>query len=495
MALPVVEGASIAALIVYIIVFAAIAVGLVLVNIIFIAKFSDPVDRFSAWIPKLFVLLGLTFAFWAILLLPFDKCTRPWSTSFMPLVWQIVFLASAGLALVVLPFTLYYYESFDDTAPSRCCGCQLIKAIIMTLISLLIFVTILIFMWYFLGKADINLMEYYADEPINRHTPLTCHSKAIQGLAVEMEIPVSIAVYAIALLSFFGWFLFILYGGVGLTALPMDLITDFATRPRKLSSDQYLGLQQEVRKSAEELQEELLKFEQEHSGRERYSAKLRNQLRKLEGRAEEIENNFKKLNFLRNPDQYNPLIPWLKLIVGIFGILISIAWLAHIIIFQVAKVHPFLNAAFEACDNALPFLGVALYGVFVAYLLWATVKGNIKLGLNFLLLSIHPMKLNATLMNSFLFNTILIIFCVYALLQFCTSSFSVYARGTAVSALFDQQMRHLKFLKYFFNYFIYAFLGVAALSLIVSLTVSWCLKARKRRRREEKNALKDVRRV
>jgi len=32
-------------------------------------------------------------------------------------------------------------------------------------------------------------------------------------------------------MAFIGWFLFVLFGGVGLSALPMDLIEEFRNRP------------------------------------------------------------------------------------------------------------------------------------------------------------------------------------------------------------------------------------------------------------------------
>lgn len=38
--------------------------------------------------------------------------------------------------------------------------------------------------------------------------------------------------YAIAFMSFFGYIFFVIFGGVGLTALPMDLITTFTNRPK-----------------------------------------------------------------------------------------------------------------------------------------------------------------------------------------------------------------------------------------------------------------------
>jgi len=39
-----------------------------------------------------------------------------------------------------------------------------------------------------------------------------------------MTMETSLAVYIIAIMSFFGWILLVIFGGVGLFALPMDMI-------------------------------------------------------------------------------------------------------------------------------------------------------------------------------------------------------------------------------------------------------------------------------
>ena len=39
-------------------------------------------------------------------------------------------------------------------------------------------------------------------------------------------------------MSFISWFVFVLFGGIGLAALPLDLIYDFCTRPKKLNASE-----------------------------------------------------------------------------------------------------------------------------------------------------------------------------------------------------------------------------------------------------------------
>lgn len=40
-------------------------------------------------------------------------------------------------------------------------------------------------------------------------------------------------------MSFIGWFFFVLFGGVGLSAMPMDLINGFIARPKWVKIENY----------------------------------------------------------------------------------------------------------------------------------------------------------------------------------------------------------------------------------------------------------------
>lgn len=70
-----------------------------------------------------------------------------------------------------------------------------------------------------------------------------------------------------------------------------------------------------------------------------------------------------------------------------------------------------------------------------------TIKGCVKVGLNLLMFTVHPMKLGATLMSSFLFNTALVLLATTAAIQFCSQAFSLYANETAIYQIFGNQVR------------------------------------------------------
>lgn len=55
-----------------------------------------------------------------------------------------------------------------------------------------------------------------------------------------MNYQVSFILYIISMLAFIGMFLFVLFGGIGLSALPIDLINAFRKRPKWLNFEQYI---------------------------------------------------------------------------------------------------------------------------------------------------------------------------------------------------------------------------------------------------------------
>lgn len=47
--------------------------------------------------------------------------------------------------------------------------------------------------------------------------------------------------YITAIISFIGWFLFSIFGGVGLITLPCDLVSSFKNRPLPIGKEVYLN--------------------------------------------------------------------------------------------------------------------------------------------------------------------------------------------------------------------------------------------------------------
>jgi hypothetical protein len=103
----------------------------------------------------------------------------------------------------------------------------------------------------------------------------------------------------------------------------------------------------------------------------------------------------------------NPLIPWAKLFIGVWCMIIAWSWIIQIVLTLMLNgcqgLCPFLNSIIVELNNAFPLFAVVTYAIFSFYLLWSTVKGCIKIGMRmFFLVSIHPLKVGGTMMNRFL---------------------------------------------------------------------------------------------
>ena len=111
---------------------------------------------------------------------------------------------------------------------------------------------------------------------------------------------------------------------------------------------------------------------------------------------------------------------------------------------------------------------VRRYGIFTFYLLFCVTKGCVKVGLRCFCIQIHPMRVGNTMMNSLLFNVLLLLLCSISIVQFAASAFSSYARLTAADMIFVQQIRNLLFFQWFFrhNVFLYIFVIISGLSAI-----------------------------
>jgi LMBR1 domain-containing protein 1 len=160
-----------------------------------------------------------------------------------------------------------------------------------------------------------------------------------------------------------------------------------------------------------------------------------------------------------------------SLVFGVVAGVVSLMWMLHIAlyIFPSPPVTPFLNDFFTSLDQAFGLFGTSAFALFCFYMIMCVVKGNIKVGFRLLLFAVYPMKLNGTLMSSFLFNTGLIMLSSISVIQFCARAFDGYAAETSVSEIFGDELNHLRGLGELFanNVFLYVFFGFSLLSMFV----------------------------
>jgi len=274
--------------------------------------------------------------------------------------------------------------------------------------------------------------------------------------------------WIMALISFVGWFLFVLFGGIGMAALPMDLLVDFTTRPVSIDLQDYAKQKMILNTRAMQLIE--IARTMGNDAHRNTSRKGRVQFNKFKQAVYFLEKDWERVKVAYKQRGGNPLKHFAFFVLGCISAILSVTWLLHIVlyIFVEPPADQFLNKYFMELDKVFSLFGVMTYAIYVFYLLFCVVKGNMKFGLRFFCFPIHPMRIGNTMMNSMLFNVLLLLITSVSVVQFCTRAFASYARLTAADMLFGVQVDNLKGLSFFFRsgIFLYAFVSVASLTVI-----------------------------
>eukprot|EP00891_Asterochloris_glomerata_P004082 jgi/Astpho2/4082/e_gw1.00063.48.1_t len=489
----------------------ALGVGLYLLII-----YCHPEDRNQAWFPKAVVIFGIALAIWTVLLFPLDVANRkacsaeiPYSSCNFALpttaLWYFCYIAISVMVFGLCPFAMFYYEGDSDMSfMQRVVSAVMWEGVTLFVVGLVLGICYGI--WGYVeypvmglasGLAPLTYIDNSTSTPLNYCirvlsddipcTPLQCD--AINGkLATEVwTIRVSFFVYVIALVTTAGWLLFMIFAGIGLVALPLDLIREFLGRPRStISKTEYLAKAKGLGQRAKNIMDSAAKLrKQDREGGKNRS--WRREYRLLAQQVVALEEDEKALEVVY-PQGTDPDYAWavfvimsyVKFIIGLLGVGLSLCWMLQVVLylFVYPPVTPFLNVLFIKLDNVFPLFGVIAFALFCFWLLACTIKGCTKFGLNFLIFTVHPMKYGATLMSSFLFNVALVLLSCTAAIQFCAQAFSQYANETAIASIFGGQILYLKGLKYLYRlhvflYSMFAFIGLAALYLSVRGPQKW----------------------
>ena len=472
-----------------IVVIIIVALVMVALNIYLFIIYCHPDDlKFGAgWFAKVVFMLGSAVTWGFILLLPLDIANSRGSGGGLNIgvAYAIFFILYLVFLIVFMPMALFIYES-DDEKPffKRFC-CSFVLEI-----CIIIIVVILAIIAYSVLKTAI-VCDLLTATPVTltlSETPTYLIANANLPNQVTYSIPAWI--FPIIFLEFLGWFLFVVFGGIGLTALPMDLIIDFIYRPRPRKAEEIAERKIALRRRTEELMEftkqiedKTERYDEEKEDKNFFSKwsgkrKIKSKEKELTAELYKLEEEFEIFEAECNLTA-NPLWDWFKLFLGIILGILSFVILLHIILNVLAfsngkPVSPFLNTVFVWLEFSIArFVSTIFFTFLTVYILLCVVKGNIKFGLRlFFLIKIHPMKVGRTYMNSFLFNGILILFCVPATIHFQVILFQSYMVMTASSYLFTVMIQKMKFFTWFFNskffiYFFVAWVGITFIYLLI----------------------------
>ena len=430
----------------------------------------------------------------------------------MAAMWDAVFWLVPIWVFVLIPFATFYYESDDgmlmagtayDPNPvkrSRIGEAMCYEVFVLIVVGLIFLVTYLL-----LSDTDIPVQTYtMSSVSISSMIPSQTYNLpatgnfsinslqdmnsadaqyygAVQNDGEEtITLQVSVSTFFAGLMAWLGWWLFAVFGGIGLAALPLDMVLEFVNRPKHMDAVEFAEAQMSLRERVNELVDigELIKVERDQkvtAGIKLTGWSIDSETRKAARDERQALLGFKQAVFLLEQDvedfqamtvnyeNYNPLVPIISLILGICAAIMSLFWFLHIFVFIVPDppLAPFLNNYFKWFDEWFPLFGVLSVALFVVYLLFCAVKGCFKFGVRFMFFQIHPMKVGKTYMSSFMFNIGLVLLCALPVVQFAQEAFSDYAAFSEIRQIYGVQVQNLKFFSGFFqkNVFIFIFLS------------------------------------
>jgi LMBR1 domain-containing protein 1 len=436
--------------------------------------FTHPDDQNVAFFPKVIVVMGLTLTVTNILLLPLDVGSRNSEFGGLPMdvIWLCVQILMGVLIFLIIPFSYFYYSNYEPYSKKK----PIRKAIEALIIIFVIFVTLCGVGYIFLGVAEvpIQVQEVNAVVPANRvpqpNDCPECKFTRENGLAdgsiykdTIQNFPISFVLFVLTVIAVLGWLLFVLFAGIGLIALPQQLIQNFKWRPRPIDDSEWRERKIYLGTRAAQMIQKAKEYQKKRPWRSEFN--------RFKKEVYELDDEFKYTRSAHDLKGKHIIFYIICLIGGIAGIIMSIMWFIHIVIFNIFRIYPFLNLFFLELDGAVAFFGTAFFGLFSFYLLWAVIEGNLKFGLRIpFLFAIHPIKKAETYMDAWLFNTGLIMLASVGVSHFLSLSFTVYARLTANNAIYNLAIYNLRGLKYLWGSgvgaFLWAIVGLMLISFV-----------------------------
>lgn len=206
---------------------------MVALNIFMLFYYLHPDDKgfINGCFEKLMIVLASTVLWAFVLLLPLDIAnSRGDGSGFnIETTYVILFIIYLIFLVIVLPFVSFFYDTDTDNT----CAIRFFKSLIYTILMAVIVIILGLIAWGIVNNGEIacsqqtgliSSFQFSSDEVTTAFLESATATSA--GVAYQSNM----LIIAVIFILFLGWFLFIIFGGIGMIALPMDLIIDYIYR-------------------------------------------------------------------------------------------------------------------------------------------------------------------------------------------------------------------------------------------------------------------------
>jgi LMBR1 domain-containing protein 1 len=453
--------------------------------------YEQPEDnwRCGTILPKLTFMISITLACLMALILPLDVENERETGKGLEDMWSALYTIVLVVGAAGIPLAAFYYEAMDDIGLGK--GSRL-PFLLLRLLMLVVFVVVIVALLYSYANnttvpvTQVRCTGYVYDSP-QTYTP-TLDQQCRATTTVYLKMQMRLSNYLIAITAFVGWWFLVVFGSVGLTALPLDLIYSYMDRPTKSDLQKYNAQKQVIGEQSREL----AKFGKELQDRERdlrgksgfynsrQKATLQRDYNKFKQSVYLLEMEYKKIEISLKQHGENPVISMLKLIGGLLGFTFSMIWIVHCFLYIAFRtisidkepVSLFLNSILISLSDGNGYIGSFVLFVLISlYLLATVVKGALKFGMKLFCLPIFPLREGDTPLNSLLFNSLIILLSSAAIAHLTYLAFQDYAYASSAVFVFGTQVNYLDLYRYFFSnnvmVWIYCLLSIIACFFVV----------------------------
>lgn len=206
---------------------------MLLLNAFVLAYFLHPDDKgfINGLFEKLIIFLGFAVLWTFVLLLPLDIANSRGAGSGLNihLAYMVLFGVLLAFLLLILPWVSSFYESDSDDS----CCVRFFKSFMYTLVILsIVFVMGFIF-WKHIPSPGIQVATKVAHIQGLEFIEQKASQKIIalnQSAIKKIPYKPNFIFIIIFFLLLIGWILFVFFAGVGIVALPLDMILDYMYR-------------------------------------------------------------------------------------------------------------------------------------------------------------------------------------------------------------------------------------------------------------------------
>ena len=287
-----------------------------------------------------------------------------WGVESLPMsdLWNVTLLSVVAMVLGVIPFAIFYYEESGEGVTV-----QLRRGLLYGGVTLVSGCVVIGVVYALSGhEANIPVRSYYA-------APGGTSRKS--GTKDLTSIPVSMPIFAVACVALVGWLFFSVFAGVGLVALPIDLLNTFRDRPTSIDVKNWAAKRNELKERASKLRQIGEKMEGENFQGLKPSRSDQKLYNKFRNAVYLLEKDYEILR-VRKFEKGGNILYYIGMgLLGVMGVFLSTMWVLHTILFIfLAGGSPFLNTMLVGLDRVFPLFGTVAFGSFSFYLLWCALS-------------------------------------------------------------------------------------------------------------------------